>query len=242
MAREVRRVLFLAAESAAGLGLNHPHAVGRQLQRDRERTMHVVRTLQRPVHGHPALVRHGDDAIGLDVQLLLMPGSILALDDDGGVGQASLDRALGDRDRLERTIRTLGIEDRGLRRVINLDAGAADAFGVGVRKEQNRLGEVIDLVLGQARLILVDQRDDVLAGDVAVVDDGESGLVEIETNGVERSARDRGANRPAVKHARKRQIVDIPGGAGDLGVCVLAADIAADGGHLVNLAPRNLGT
>ena len=191
MAGEMRRVFFLAAEAAAGFGLHHPHPVGRQFERDGERAVHVVRTLQRPVNGHPALVRHGDDAIRLDVQLFLMPGSILALDDDGGVGEASLDRALGDREGLERTIRTLGIEERGLRSVINLDAGAVHPLGVGVREEQYRLGDVVDLVLGQARLIVVDQRDDVLAGDVAVVGDGESGLIEIETDGVERPARDR---------------------------------------------------
>ena len=53
-----------------------------------------------------------------------------------------------------------------------------------MREQQNRLGDVIDLVLGQTRLVVVDQRDDVAAGDVAIVDDGEAGGVEVEPDGM----------------------------------------------------------
>ena len=63
-----------------------------------------------------------------------------------------------------------------------MHARRQQAFAIGVREQQNRLGEVIDLVLGQARLIVVDERDDVASGDVAVVDDGEAGGVEVEAD------------------------------------------------------------
>ena len=50
-----------------------------------------------------------------------------------------------------------------------------------MHENQNRLGHMPNRPLGEARLVVVDERDDVAAGDVAVVDDGEAGAIEVET-------------------------------------------------------------
>ena len=81
MTRQHRRVFFLAAESAAGFRLHDAHALGRQLQQHDQRLVHVVRALQRSVDGHLAVAGHGDHAVGLDVELLLVAGAIFAFDD-----------------------------------------------------------------------------------------------------------------------------------------------------------------
>ena len=99
-----------------------------------------------------------------------------------------------------------------------------------MRQQQNRLGDVIDLVLGQARLIVVDERDDVAAGDVAIIDDGETGRG--RSRGEWGRARPRGIVERmvrAVEHARERQVVDVFRGAGDFGVGVLPPNVLANG-------------
>ena len=50
----------------------------------------------------------------------------------------------------------------------------------------------------QARLVIVDERDDVSARNVAVIDDGESAAVEIEFDADHLSRRDARADRPSV--------------------------------------------
>ena len=82
VAGEHRRVFFLAAKPAAGFGLHDAHAIGRQLQQHHQRLVHVVRALQRSVDGHLAVAGHGDHAVGFDVELLLMTGTILTVDHD----------------------------------------------------------------------------------------------------------------------------------------------------------------
>ena len=47
------------------------------------------------------------------------------------------------------------------------NAGAEQRFAVRVGQQQDRFGGVADLTLDQARLVVVDERDDVAAGDVA---------------------------------------------------------------------------
>ena len=124
-------------------------------------------------------------AVGLDVELLLMPGPVLAFDDHVRLGEALVDRALVDRDVLER--RASIARDRRAPAAAcsrSCTSAAGQPLAIRVREQQNRLGEVIDLVLGQARLVVVDERDDVAAGDVAEVDDGEAGGVEVEADGV----------------------------------------------------------
>ena len=77
-----RRVLLLSAEAAAGFGLDHSDLLRRKTEQHGQRAMDVVGTLQRAVQRDAAMLRHRDDAVRLDVELLLMTGAVLALDDD----------------------------------------------------------------------------------------------------------------------------------------------------------------
>ena len=101
VARQHRRVFFLAAEAAAGFRLHHPDAIGRQLQQHDQRLVHVVGTLQRSVDRHLAVAGHRDHAVGLDVELLLMGGAIFAFDHEISIPKPQIDIALVDRDLLE---------------------------------------------------------------------------------------------------------------------------------------------
>ena len=67
-----------------------------------------------------------------------------------------------------------------------------------MREQQDRLRDMTDRPLGQTRLVIVDERDDVSARDVAVIDDGESGAIEIEFDADHLSRRDARADRPSV--------------------------------------------
>jgi hypothetical protein len=165
-----------------------------------------------------------------------MAGSIFAFDDLISLSERRCDRALFDDDRLERAIRSLGIDDRRLRRVLDIDLGVEQALALRVSNQQERLSHMKDVVLGQTRLIVVDQRNDVAPGNVAEIDDGEAGGVEGEADVGQASARDGGADRRAVQHAGKRQIVDVLGRAGDLGVRIFAPDVGANRAcHIANV-------
>ena len=105
-----RRVLLLAAEPAAGLRLHDADLVRRQAQQHRERPVHVVRALQRAVHGDAAVAGHGQHAVRLDVEVLLVAGPVLALDDEVGAPEALVDVALRDGDVLEHRGRLRRVE------------------------------------------------------------------------------------------------------------------------------------
>ena len=81
--------------------------------------------------------------------------------------------------------------------------GGDQPLAVLVREQEDRLGVVPHDVLGEARLVVGDERDDVAAGDVAVVDDGEPGRVGQQADRPDAPARDRRSDRPAVEHARE---------------------------------------
>ena len=84
MTRDHRRVLFLAAESAAGFGLNDADLPVRQSQRDLHGAVHVVRTLHRSVDRDARIravgIGHGNHPVRLDVKLLLEADAIFAFD------------------------------------------------------------------------------------------------------------------------------------------------------------------
>ena len=122
MAGQHRRVFFLAAEPAAGFGLHDAHAVGRQLQQHDQRLVDVVRALQRSVDGHLAVAGHGDHAVGLDVELFLVAGAVLAFDHDVGLAEAAIEIALVDRDLLEADVRCFRIVVGCLLAVVEADA------------------------------------------------------------------------------------------------------------------------
>ncbi len=154
-------------------------------QDDGKRTMGVERALDRAVDRHPAIFRNGDHALWLDVDVLLMPGAVRPFDDVVGGREAGLDVAFLDEDRLERGGRPLGIEDRLTGLFVELDGCAEQSLAVFVREQQHRLRGVANVALDQTRLVVGDQRDDVLTGDVAVVHHGEAGGIEVEMDAVQ---------------------------------------------------------
>ncbi len=125
MAGDHRRVLFLAAKTAARFGLDDAHAIAGQAEQHGQRTMHVVRALHRSVHRDAAAIfgGHGDHTVRLDVELLLRPDAVLAFDDRVGFGESGVEIALVDRDRLERQLGRCGIVVRRARFVIETDGG-----------------------------------------------------------------------------------------------------------------------
>ncbi len=98
-----RRILLLAAEAAAGFRLHDAYAVVGEAEQHGQRAMDVVRALHRSVHrdAPPVVGRHGNDPVGLDVELLLRADPVLAFDDLVGLGQAGVEIAFVDGDRLE---------------------------------------------------------------------------------------------------------------------------------------------
>jgi hypothetical protein len=108
-------------------------------------------------------------------------------------------------------------------------------------QQKDRLGKVIHLVLGQAWLVLVDESHDVLAGDVAIVDDRKGGDVEIESNAVETASRNGRANRAPVEHSREGKVVDVFGRARYLGVSILSPHVPSNRTpHLTTLTDHRL--
>ena len=155
---------------------------GGETEQDRQRAVDVVGALHRSVERDPALLRNGDDAVGLDVELLLEPDAVLPLDDGVGLGEPAPQVPLGDLDRLEGQRGRRRIEHRGRGAIPDVHLRAMQRLGVLVREQQDRLGDVPDLAFGQARLVVLDERDDVAAGHVAVVGDGETVRVEVEAS------------------------------------------------------------
>ena len=87
--------------------------------------------------------------------------------------------------------------------VVDLHVGREQGVAILVREQQDRLGEVPDVALGEARLVVVDQRDDVASRNVAEVDDGETGRVEVAADGGDVAGRNGRADRPRVQQVRE---------------------------------------
>ena len=79
------RIILLAAERAAGLGLHHAHFFVGQVEDLDQRLVHVVGALQRTPDGDAALgAPLRDDAVVLNVEMLLRAGAVLAFDNVRG--------------------------------------------------------------------------------------------------------------------------------------------------------------
>ena len=76
-------------------------------------------------------------------------------------------------------------------------------------ENENRLGDVPDIPLDETGLIVLDERDDIPAGDVVDVDDGEAVERKIEVNAGDLPARNRGSNGSCVEETGECEIVDI---------------------------------
>ena len=129
---------------------------------------------------------------------------------------------------LKTPVRSLGIEERRLRGVVDRHTRCQQALAIFMREQQNRLGDVIDLVLSQARLVVVDERNDVASGDVAIIDNGKGRGDRSRGEYVQPAPRDRGPDGPAVQHSWEGKVVDVFRGAGDFGVRVLPPDVLPD--------------
>ena len=229
MRRDVRRILLFSAESSARLGLHDSNVGHGASQDDGESTMSVVRALDRAIDCHPAIFRDRDHALWLDVDMLLMSGTVGAFDDVVGGRKAGLDVALLDEDRLELGGRPLGIEDRLTGLFVELDGCSDQSLAVFVRKQEHRLRSVANVALDQTRLVVGDERDHVLTRDVSVVHDGEAGGIEVEMDAVQRATRNRRADRQAVEHSWEPEVVGIACLAGGLSDSVLPWHAATNG-------------
>ncbi len=218
-----RGVLLLAAESAAGLGLDDDRPAAVERERALERLVHVVRALQRPGHGHAAvLARDGDHGLVLDVELLLVTDPVGAFDDDLRLGEAGLQIALGHRvlgkdlgrgQRVEDGLQTLGPR-------VDASPRLAQRLAVGRRQQRQRLGLVPDGPSDRDEdgLVVADEADDVVAGDVLGGHDDDARPVEvgIEVEAVEPRMRVGGADGGAIPGAREDEVVGISGQTGQL--------------------------
>ena len=171
MDRDDRRVLLLAAEPAAGLGLDDARADVVEGQGPLHRLVDVVRALQRAVDGQPAvLLGHGDHRVVLDVELLLVPDAVGPLEHDLRLREARFEVARGDLVVREDVVAHERVEDRRERLGARGDGrlGRPKRLSVRGRDERQRLGVVLDLAADrdQDRLVVADQRHDVVARDV----------------------------------------------------------------------------
>ena len=172
--------------------------------------MDVVGALERAVDGHAVRRGHRDDTLRLDVDVLLAAGAVLALDHEVGLGEAAGEVALLDRDLLEDAARALGVEDRLGRAAVEPHRRRQQPLAVLVGQEEDRLLGVAHLALDEEGLVVLDERDDVAAGDVAVIDDGETRPVEVEVDGGQLAGGDGGADGPPVQQAGEAEVVDVP--------------------------------
>ncbi len=113
--------------------------------------------------------------------------------------------------------------------VSHFHLGIRQRFAISMREKQNRLGEMMDFVSRQTRLVVVDQRDDISPGDVAMIDDRKAGGLEFQRNRVDLAPDNRRPHGSAVQHPRKCQIVDVTSDTGDLVRSFFAKNVAADG-------------
>ena len=195
-----------------------------------QRLVHVVRALQRSPHGHAVGgIRHRDHALIFDVELFLRAGPVFALDDDVGLRPGGVHVAFLHVVRLEYVVlapddcafreRILDRENRGQR--FDVDLHRAPRFLqqilVRMRQQDDRFFGMVDEFGGEAGLIVHDQRDFVLAGNVGGRDDREfvPGNAVAVANAADAPARDAAAHGHAVDHVRKGEVVHVLGAAGD---------------------------
>ena len=145
-----------------------------------------------------------------------MSHPVLALDDDVGEREAVRDIPLLDPDRLEHRRRRLVVVQRRGLAIVDLHVRREQRLAIFVSQQQNRFREMANRPLGEARLVVLDQRDDVAAGDISEVHDREASGVEIETDRCDLAGRDGRPDGARVQEVGEREIVDVVRGAGDL--------------------------
>ena len=241
------RVLFLAAEAAAGFHLHNADLVRRQVEDRLQRLVDVVRALHRtPDRDAIGAAGRRHHPVRFDIQLFLRASLVFALDDDVRGGNRGVDitachhivledvvAAPHDRVTRERLIHRehgwLGI---------NHDVYATprffDEMAIRVSQEHDRLFWMIDAIGRQAGLVVDDEGDSVDAGHVGGRHDDEvrPGNVGIEVDALDQPTRGGAPDRRAEEHSRQGEIVDVLRPAGDLGPAFAAGNRQPDGGHL----------
>ena len=237
-----RWIVLLAAKGAAGLGLNHTHLVLGQIEDRHQRLVHVVRALQRAPHHDAALgAVLGDDSVVFNVKMLLRAGAVFAFDDVRCAAPCRVDIALFKQKTLEAVIRApnndvlplavLYSEDRRQRVVFDVYGGhgLAQFLLARMRQQHNRFLAVIHLPVGKAGLVRNDELDVILAGNIGGRYDSELAPIDarIKDDGANKPARDRTANRGAVRHAIAFHVVHIVRAAQQLVDSLFAGDGSA---------------
>ena len=178
-----------------------------------QRLVDVVRALERAVDGDAAvLARDGDHRVVLDVELLLVADPVLALEDEVGRGERRRrGRRTRSRSGRRRGRSTSGSKTGGSGVGPDRDGAAGRAERLAIRRgeEDERLGVVLDLAADrdEDRLVVADQADDVVAGDVGRGDDGDlrpvEGGIEVERRRTGRGRRSSGSSRRTRRPGRR---------------------------------------
>src|SRR5580704_4278572 len=219
-----RRIFFLTAKSSARFRLHHPNAILRQPKQHNQGLVNVVGALQRPPYRDAFFrVRLRDHSLRLDVELLLRAGFISPFDDQIGFTQRVFHMPFVDLIGFENVVRSpnhmlarkrvVHRKNRGQRLDFNAHTAPSllEQIFVRMRKQHHRLFRVVHELISQARLIVNEQRDAILAGNILCGNDRKffPRNARLEVNAKNASARPWAANRHAKDHARKFQVVHI---------------------------------
>jgi len=230
------------AACAARLSLNDAHFILGQVEDRHQRFVHIKRALERAPHRHSGLlIPLSDDAVVLDVQMLLRAGSVFTFDDMRGIVPGSVHIAFLEQERFQKIIRVpddralafafFNAEDRRQRFIFNLHRGNGFAQLVLVRvsKQHNCFVTVIHLSVCEAGLIGNNELNVVCSGNVGGGDDGKFRPVNISAkcNGAYESARNRATDGGAVPHAFAFNVVHVPRAAKQLVHALFARDGSA---------------
>ncbi len=229
-------IFFLTAKRAAGLGLNDANVFRRQAGESYQRLVYIERTLHRTPDGQPGVAGLCDDSIGFDIKLFLGSGAVFAFDDPGSVfpclvyisffHPVTFKDVVFAPDDVLAALAFLDAVDGGSGRIGDVDSSyrGCQSVAVGMRQEQDRLLRMIDHAIGQAGLVIHDERNDIAAGNIFGRDNGElmPGDTFTESDRFNRSAGDGAAHRGAKDHARQREIVNVAGLPGYFGRALFA--------------------
>ena len=188
--------LLFPAEPAAGFHLDDADAILRQIEEPGERVVDVVRALHGAPHGD-AVFRAGDGehAVRLDVELLLRAALVLPFDDDRRSGDRRLDVTLGYAVALEDVVgspddlasgeRVVDGQDRRQRFDLNrnLPPRIVGPRAIAMRDQHDRLLGMIHDIRREVGLVVDDQLDEIVAGDVGGGDDDEVGPIDRRIEG-----------------------------------------------------------
>ena len=110
-----------------------------------------------------------------------------------------------------------------------------------MRQEQDRLRHMTNDALGETGLVLVDQRHDVASRNVVMIDDGETGAIEIAANADDFAGRNGRSNGASEEQTRKREIVEVLRAPGHFRNALFPEDVCPDRtppGHAVDYTSR----